>query len=345
MAGSIQESMHACASLLKTSEKIVIVGHHRADGDVIGTMMSLDHRLRSQAKRVTPFLFESMPPRYDFLGFQRYVQIFDPDREEHRQTVVDADVIVVLDATTGDRLPLWEDLLARRKGSLVRFDHHPSLFPSGADIDMTDVKACATGQIVYEFLGILDEKPFSYEEALGLFVAIATDTGWFRYSNTTPDALRQGSRLVEAGIEPAEVFSRIYQHNPLGLIRLMGRVFADIKEELDGRLLWGTISLDLIGDTMNAEDEFETDILLDVLRSSEKVMCVALFRELPKGFMRVNLRSKGRIAVNTVAEQFGGGGHRNAAGMTLNDSRGTQDVPTVVRALVEMLTEAEAEND
>jgi bifunctional oligoribonuclease and PAP phosphatase NrnA len=337
MAGSILEKMCACASLFENAGSYVLIGHQRADGDAIGTMAALYYRLVSQGRTVTPFLFEEIPRRYEFLGFQEHVTLFDSASAEHAALVQGADVVVILDASSDDRLPGWQPLLAARRGSLVRFDHHPSSVPGGADIDMTDTSACATGQIVLEFMK-LDGIGFSPEEAQALFVAIATDTGWFRYSNTNRAAFRQVSDLLDCGVAPAEIFRSIYQCNELPLIRLAGRVVSTIEEEMDGRLLWGTIDRALVEET-GLKNDFETDILMDLLRSSRKAVCVALFREGEDGRVRVNLRSKGDVAVNGVAEMFGGGGHRNAAGATLDDANLDEAAGNVVDALRHVLVE------
>jgi len=335
MAISIEEKMRSCASFLESVDRVVIVGHVRADGDVIGTMSALSHRLESRGKEVSSFLFEPIPSRFDFLGFGEKALIFSPSSDEHRSTVLDADAVLILDSSSIERLPGWNDLLARKRDVCVRIDHHPSSSPIDAIIDITDVRASATGQIVYELLRMQD-LPFSSEEALGLFVALATDTGWFRYSNTTPVALEQGAGLLKTGIDPGSVYRRVYQSNELGLIRLMGTVISGIRAELDGRLLWGVITPDQIREA-GLERDFEIDVLLDLLRSTRDVCCVAVFRALEDGVIRVNLRSKGEIAVNGVAERFGGGGHRNAAGVTILEGDLDRTAKEIVDALREVV--------
>jgi len=252
--------------------------------------------------------------------------------------VEDADAVVIIDASSEDRLPGWETLLPRRRGVLVRFDHHPTSNPGDADISLVDEKACATGQIVCDFLRLAGDR-LSREEALGIFVAIATDTGWFRYSNTTPAAMLLAAELLETGIDPAEIYRSVYQTNKLELIRLAGRVLATAREEMGGRLLWALIERGLI-DEYGLEGELETDILLDLLRSTKDSLCVALFRELEGGRIRVNLRSKGKIAVNQVAEMFGGGGHLNAAGITMNGMQPEACAKIVVGALKKILPDS-----
>jgi phosphoesterase RecJ-like protein len=222
----------------------------------------------------------------------------------------------------------------------VRFDHHPSAAPIAAEIDITDETAFATGQLVYDFFE-LQSFTLTREEALGLFVAFATDTGWFRYSNTTPGTLRRAAGVLESGIDPAEIYRSIYQTNDLGLIRLTGRVISMVHSEMDDRLLWAVIDQDMIRDE-GLDADFESDILMDILRSSRSTHCVALFREVSDGTVRVNLRSKGTVNVSKIAEAFGGGGHRNAAGATINGSNLEQSADRVVDALKKELTEADS---
>jgi phosphoesterase RecJ-like protein len=340
MDDSIKEKLRICAKLIEKSSQVVLVGHERADGDVIGSMVALTHRLRSLGKNVAAFLFEPIAYRYAFLDFEENVRVFDADDAAHRAVVECADALILLDASTEDRLPGWDALFEKKRAVLVRFDHHPSTAPIPAEIDITDVTASATGQLVCEFLKELG-LPLKLEEALGLFVAIATDTGWFRYSNTTPDALRQVSEFLEIGIEPALIYRSIYQTNELDMIRLVGRVIAGIQSEMDGRLLWGIVDLDLIR-AAGIDNEFEADILMDVLRSSKGAQCVALFRETRDGKVRINLRSKGEVAVNKVAEMFGGGGHRNASGATINGSTLERSASRVVEALKKELEKSDS---
>lgn len=335
MPGTIQEGMNACASLLDGARNVVVVGHMRADGDVVGTMTAFYHHLVAHSKDVFSFLFEPVPERYGFLAIQEHVQIFDSSDTGYRDTVKSADVVILLDVSSWDRLPGWEELLEDFPGKVVRFDHHPSSRPLDVDVDITDTNASATGQLVYDYIKLRGEKP-DRMTALGLFTAIATDTGWFRYSNTTAHSFRMVSELLETGINISEVYRNVYQRNELGMIRLMGRVISSMRSEMDGRLLWGTISEDLVREA-GIEKEFETDILLDILRSSQQSLCVALFREMDGGAVRINLRSKGTIPVNEVAEAFGGGGHRNASGITIENSTPEKSAESVVEAIKRMM--------
>ncbi len=344
MTRSNREKMSALASLLDESKKIVIVGHERADGDVIGSMVALFYRMRSAGKEIIPFLFEEINPRYGFLGFDKHGILFNAEEVSHRESVIEADVIIVLDTAADDRLPGWKPILARRQGTLVRIDHHQS--SSGvatgavkADIDIVDASACATSELIHDFL-TLDGSSLSREEAVGIFVAILTDTGWFRYSNTTPRILRIGADLLDNEIDVSEIYRMIYQRNDLNLIRLTGIVASDIVSEMNGLLLWGMIDGDLIK-RLGLEKDFETDAILDILRSSKDAVSVVLFRETGNGTIRVNMRSKGTFAVNKVAEEFGGGGHRNAAGITLKGISLEDSASRVVGALKKALAGTE----
>lgn len=334
MADGLQERLRSCVSLLRDARKIVVIGHVHADGDVVGSQWALYHRLRRHNKEVIPFLFESIDPRYRFLGADEHVVFFDPRNNEHNRVVEEADAVVMLDVATADRLPGLEKPLSKRRGKLVRIDHHPSSVPQPVDLDAVDVTASSTGELIYDLLRY-DGLSLTPEEAMGLFVAISTDTGWFRYSNTNARILDIAAKLVETGIHTAEVYRHIYQSNDLQLIRLFGHVVSGIREELDGRLIWSIIDTRMVREL--GLGEFDTDLLLDLLRSSRDALCVVLFRETVNDGVRVNIRSKGTLAINNVAEEFGGGGHRNAAGITLSGKLLDDSAEQVVNALKKVI--------
>ncbi|MFH2001036.1 MAG: bifunctional oligoribonuclease/PAP phosphatase NrnA [Planctomycetota bacterium] len=329
-AESFKEILNAFDAAFRT----VLVGHVNADGDVIGSMSALSSRLGMRGMQVTSFLFEPVPERYRFLSFDQSVEIFDADKVSHRRSILDADLIVILDLSVISRLPGWSSLLDEFKGKVICIDHHPVPESFLGHINLINPQACSTGQILFELFR-LEEAPLTRGQALALFTAITTDTGWFQYSNTTPETLSMASELLRTGIDPSEVFGYIYQANDFSTVRFTGKLAHETRSALGDRLLWVSISQEALESCGLAS--FETESILDILRSVKPSQCVALFRETEEGTVRVNLRSKGRLYIHKLAERFGGGGHRKAAGITFTDLSLKEVEKKVINALIEYI--------
>lgn len=331
----VLQELHKALRLLKETRHTTIVGHRKADGDAIGSVAALFHWLSRRADSVLPLLFEPLPPRYAFLDFERHLRVFDPEDASLRKVILESDLVVALDLALEERLPGWSDLLSGFQGTILCIDHHPRPPSPMGHVNVIDPDSSSTGELLYELFR-LDGEDLSRDIALALFVAISTDTGWFKYANTRPDVLAMAAHLLRKGIDPSKIYGYIYQCNALGEVRLTGKLLKDVNVELGGRFLWSAISKDNLGD-FKLED-FANDDLLDMLRSVEKCRCVALFRETPDGNISVNLRSKGDLFINGVAERFGGGGHPTAAGITLSGIDLDKASDEIVRAIIEHMT-------
>lgn len=314
MTASLTESIAQLERLISQHQRFVLAGHVNIDGDSLGSMLGMADALRHLGKSVRCIVFEPVAERYAFLPGAGSVEIFDP--VAHAAALRDAGVFMMFDFSSTNRIPgLW-DLVTASGATRVCFDHHPTATLPG-DVNVHDPSSPATGTIVLQVLRHL-HVPLSKAIAESLLVAISTDTGWFRYSNTTPAVLRDASDLTATGIDPHRVYREVYQRNEVALIRLIGAVAAELHDEFDGRLLWATIPKALI-DRLGV-GTFETDQLLDLLRTGRDVECVALLRETHARDVRVNLRSRGAVDLTPIAREMGGGGHRHAAGATLNCS-------------------------
>lgn len=311
MSAALTESIAKFREVLDRSESFLLTGHVNIDGDSLGSMLAMYFLLKRRGKKVRAIVFEPLAERYAFLGGDAVVEIFDP--AAHARAAREADVFMMFDFSATGRIPgLW-DLVAAGRSYKVCVDHHPADQLPG-DLNIHEVTAPATGSIVLAILRQLGE-PLDALMAPSLLVAISTDTGWFRYSNTTAAVLRDAAELLQTGIEANRVYREVYQRNDTALIRLMGRVVADLRDEFSSRLLWALIPQPLIQEL--GVGQFETDELLDLMRTGRDAECVLLFRELQDGSVRVNFRSRGKIDVSQLAKEIGGGGHRHAAGATV----------------------------
>lgn len=337
MTSTVKECAGRLREILERSQTFLLSGHVNIDGDSLGSMLGMYYFLKRKGKSVRALAFEPLAERYAFLGGDAIVEIFDP--EVHAKPAQESDVFMMFDFSNPGRMPgLW-DLVKQGKAFKICVDHH-QVDQLPGDLNLHDPSSPATGKIVLDLIRALGgeiDRPL----AEALLVAISTDTGWFRYSNTTPEVLRDGAKLLETGIDASKVYREIYQRNDVSLIRLMGRVAADLHAELDAQLLWSTIPYRLVQEL--GVGQFETDELLDLMRTGRKAECVALFREMEDGQVRVNLRSRGKVDMQAVARAIGGGGHRHAAGATVSgplDQAAERVVVLLRKALASVVAQA-----
>ena len=299
------------AAAVQPDMRIALTTHVNADGDGAGSEIGLWHLLAARgAKPVivnpTPF-----PGRFTFLldGAAHAEQSSRAVKELER-----ADLVVVLDISDLGRLGHLAEHLARRNVPVACIDHHQSdgTLPPGPRL--VDSTACATGELVYD-LARTAEWPLSPHAARALYVAILTDTGGFRFSNTTPRALQVAAHLLDHGLDPEAVYSEVYASAPEGRVRLLAEVLETLVVEVPPGLAWVTVppgAMERHG--VSAED---LEGIVEFPRSIKGVRIALLFREIAAGRIKVSFRAVGDVDVATLAERFGGGGHRKAAGASL----------------------------
>lgn len=312
--------------LRRPSGSALMLGHVHPDGDVLGTLFALGLALEAAGWRVTMAGPHPVPESLAFLpGADRW-NVWD-------QAPQTFDVLVLTDCPNDGRT---EGLLqgARGPGSAVlNVDHHPDNRRYGT-VNWIDPSAAATGEMVFDLIRALD-LPITPGIAINLFTAIHTDTGSFRYSNTTERTFRTAGALTALGAEPALVSDWLYQRRPADALTTLGEVLRRVHVSADGRVAWLSIPSGVASDAfVSAED------LVTYPRSIGSVKVAMLLREEGAGLVKVSLRGKGDVPVNRIAHRFGGGGHENAAGCTV---KGTLDeVTSAMRAAVDEALEGRA---
>jgi len=297
---------------IKKGESFLVTTHINPDGDAIGSELALFRFLRAEGKRVKILNSNPTPRNYEFLDSDRVIEVYtgvaDPDPGR------DVDAVFVLDISTSRRLgPLWE-LVSRTRARKICIDHHLGN-DRFADLNVIDTGACATGELVYDLImsvrGWLD-----YDLALPLYVSIMTDTGSFRFSNTTERTHVIVSHLISVGVNPRKVYEQIYENNSVGQMRLLARVLGSLQLTDDGRIAWIEVERSAFDDTGANPEELEG--MIDYLRMIGGVEVCLLFLERERGGTKVSMRSKGDFDVNLFASRYGGGGHQHAAGAVLD---------------------------
>jgi phosphoesterase RecJ-like protein len=299
------------AAIIKRGKKFLITTHVNPDGDAIGSELALHAFLRILGKESRIINGNLTPDRYSFLDTEGDIEVYS--EEEHSAKDFDCDAIFVLDISNLARLGALGGLVQSSRTRKVCIDHHISN-DRFADVNVIQPAASATGELIYDLImsmrGWLDGRI-----ALFLYVSILTDTGGFRFSNTSGRTHIITSHLLSAGVDPRMVYEKIYENNSAGQVRLLARLLDSLRITDDGRVAWVRVSRSDFGDTGSSPDEL--DGMIDHLRAIEGVEVCLLFLEREVRGTKVSLRSKNDFDVNLFASRFGGGGHKNAAGMII----------------------------
>jgi bifunctional oligoribonuclease and PAP phosphatase NrnA len=321
----MDSALDAVVPLFRSHHKFVLSTHVNPDGDGLGSEVALAEWLLSQGKQVSVINHSVTPDFYLFLDPNSRITKFDKTRDA--LAIASADVIVVMDTNQSDRLMTMEPYVLTSKATKICIDHHlePSPF---AQHYVIDADATSTGEIVYKLLMRMNEASISTPIASALFCAIMTDTGSFRYPRVDPETFRICAHLIESGADPVAIYQQVYEQWTPGRMELLGDALANLHTEYDGKLAHITITQEFLRNT--GTTEVDTDNFTTYPMSVKGVVAGILFLELGNG-VKMSFRSKGDIPINELAKEFGGNGHKNAAGARLYDVK-LEDVRTQVLA-------------
>lgn len=283
--------------------RFLLTSHARPDGDAIGSELALAYALRHLGKSVR--VVNHDPPPEPLLALPGVAEIERADRVEG-----DYDAAFVLECGDVTR----PGLAGLERYRLINIDHHAGNGFYGA-VNWFDPEFAACGEMVMAVIDALGV-PLSLEMATHVYVAILTDTGSFRHSAISARTFEICRRTAEAGVDPAAIARQVYDTGSLGKLKLTGALLAGMALEAGGRL--AVMHLDDAEMRATGATYDDTDGLINLPLGARQVEAVAMLKTVDgPGEIRVSLRSKGGVDVRAVAEQFGGGGHRNAAGCTL----------------------------
>jgi bifunctional oligoribonuclease and PAP phosphatase NrnA len=287
------------------SRRVLVTSHVDPEGDSLGSQLALAQILDELGKEVSVVNQDRPPSRFDFLpGIERVQQ---PAAVAGRTF----DTAFVVDCASLERIG---NVRERLDGiAIVNLDHHRSNARFGT-VNHIEPETCASGMLVYQLnerLGL----PLDFRKATNMYVGIISDTGNFRYSNTSPEVMRVGSRLVETGIDSADLASRIFATKSHAALRLLGEALVSLTSELGGKV--GMIVLDRDVFARTGAEQSDVEGVVNYAKHLSGTLVGVLLREAASGEIKASFRAEGGVDVDKVASQFGGGGHRNAAGARL----------------------------
>lgn len=298
--------------VLDTPGPIVVTAHINPDGDALGSELALAAWLEARGRDVRIVNADAAGPRYAFLDPAGRCETYDPAR--HDACLAGAAVAVILDVCRWDRLGAVGEALARGRARRVCIDHHVAEAPVPVEAQLIDTTAAATGELIYDLVtgtgGTIDAGM-----ALALYVALMTDTGSFRYANTTPRTHAIAGELLRHPIDTAAVYDTIYGQSSGPRLRVMGEALQALDVRGEGAVVLLTVTaaaLARLGAT-----PADTEGLAELGRTLEGCRAAASFVEQADGRIKVSLRSRGTLDVARVAGPLGGGGHAGAAGILL----------------------------
>jgi bifunctional oligoribonuclease and PAP phosphatase NrnA len=297
------------AAEIRDHDRFLLTAHEGPDGDALGSLLGMHHLLTRLGKDSIMFLAAKefpLPIEYRFLPLEEVFHEPPADMSDR--------VVVFLDCGNIDRMPV--DFLAEGDNLRLNIDHHHDNTLFG-DVNLVDVEASCTAEIVYE-LAILLGVELTPEMASALYVGLVTDTGKFMYENTNARTHRIAAELIEAGVPVDETYRRLYEHVPSEKLRLLSRALEGIERRCDGALVLAYVTA--VDYAASGAGEEMTEGIIDHLRSVEGARVAALIRDLGdrgRAARKVSLRSSGGdVDVSAIARAHGGGGHKRAAGFS-----------------------------
>jgi phosphoesterase RecJ-like protein len=301
-------ALERAAAELRSRDRFLLTAHEGPDGDALGSLLALHHLLTQLEKDSVMFLAAKefpLPIEYRFLPLEEVFH--EPPADMADRT------IVFLDCGNINRMPV--DFLSEGANFTINIDHHHDNTMFG-DLNLVEVGASCTAEIVYELAGALGAR-ITPEIAAALYVGLVTDTGKFMYENANARTHRIAAELIDVGVPVDETYRRLYEHVPIEKLRLLARALERIEHHCGGALVLAYITA--ADYAASGAGEEMTEGIIDHLRSVEGARVAALIRDRDRGngARKVSLRSSGGdLDVSAIARLHGGGGHKRAAGFS-----------------------------
>ncbi|MDZ4258922.1 MAG: bifunctional oligoribonuclease/PAP phosphatase NrnA [Gemmatimonadales bacterium] len=311
LSDSLRAAAHEVAALLRPGQRVCLTTHVNPDGDGLGSEVAMIHLLRSEGIDAIITNPTATPERFGFL----FADL--PGVDCSRQAIKElrrADLVIVLDIADLSRLGNLGETVRERGVPVICLDHHvgPGDLPDGPRF--VDVTAAATGELVF-FLARELGWQLTPAVARALYVALVTDTGGFRFSNTRPRTLHVAAELLAAGVDTEQTYLDVYANAPIGRPRLLAEVLQTLVVEDELGLAWVTVAPGAI--ERHGVDADDLDGVVEHARSVRGVRLALLFRPMSGGRVKVSFRSVGEVNVSALARHFHGGGHTKAAGAAI----------------------------
>lgn len=294
--------------LIHAHQRFVLTSHIRPDCDALGSELGMAAILRSLGKDVKIANGHATPPNLAFIDPRSEIRVIG--QTITAEELADRDLLMILDTSAWAQLGAMSEVVKTTSAKKIVLDHHVSEDDLGAE-NFKNTTAEAAGRLVVEAADALGV-PLTAEIAFPLFAAIATDTGWFRFSSASAGTYRMAARLIEAGIKPSAIYNALYEQDTIGRVKLRGEILARVEALLDGRLVHTyVLKEDFTKTGANAAD---TEDVINMALGIAGTQFAVIFVEQATGGFKLSFRSRCAVDCSKMAEKFGGGGHKAAAG-------------------------------
>ena len=295
---------------IEKADSIMLTTHENPDGDGIGSIVALYDHLMAKGKECRILLTSGLPEEYHFLDPGNKFEVFDD--VNHTEWLKNVDLSILLDIGNYTRTGRMWNVIQQNGTTVVNIDHHP--YPNGHPftINVSDIKASATGELIYSYLKAIDPGCLSKNVYEAIYIAIMTDTGSFSYNNTNVLCHEIAANAIRAGVDTAKIHQKIYGSSSHSRIKLLAAVAASLQFTYNGKLVWFKITKEMMKKANATKDD--VDGFTDFARAIKGVEVSVMIFDNADNSCRINFRSKGNYSINKIAQYFGGGGHSFAAG-------------------------------
>jgi len=300
--------------LINNANSVLLTTHIRPDGDACGCVRAMMEIIRQLGKKAQPLFMSPLAAWYESL-FDEKPAILGNDVEpvQLSQTYRDVDLIIIVDTDSTVQLPGFAEWLPNCGKKILVIDHHIT-GDDLADVKLLDTEAAAAGEIIFDLIKFANWD-ITEHIAESIFIALSTDTGWFKFGNTDSRIFHTAAELIDAGARPNVIYRLLYQSFTPSRLYLMTRMLDHLELHADGRIATQYILRKDFDETGASGPD--TENLIDECQRIESVEVAVLFTELADAGFRCSLRSKGKVDVRKIAQKYGGGGHTLASGVNL----------------------------
>lgn len=313
---------------LSSAKTVLLLSHVGPDGDAISSLLAFRELCSTftSIDTIDVVPMGKVPDVYNFLpGIHHFKSL------EDNSLLETYDLACSLDCGSKDRLAKLEPLFDKAQYR-VNIDHHNTNTNFG-DTNIVDEIASSTAEVVFEIFDHL-HIPISLEAAIPLYTGILTDTGGFKFSNTTPKALRRAATLVELGVKPQKIYEACYDSQPLEMVKVHAISVNKLKSSDDKKIVWTDVRRSDL-EAANADDD-HLDGIIDTIRKINTAEIAIIFKETRDGHIKVSFRGK-HHDISKIAKSFGGGGHKLAAGCTIENVTIEEAQKIILPKVVELL--------